>query len=87
MKHGDCCHRSQKGCDCEMQMVKFYRVEGMRCNHCKMSVENALKNLNGVESVAVDLSKKSVAVKGKIDEAVLKSAIEKAGFEFAGEMK
>ena len=87
MKHGDCCHRSQKGCDCEMQMVKFYRVEGMRCNHCKMSVENALKNLDGVESVAVDLSKKSVAVKGKIDEAVLKSAIEKAGFEFAGEMK
>ena len=56
---------------------------------CKWSnfIENALKNLDGVESVAVDLSKKSVAIKGKIDEAVLKSAIEKAGFEFAGEMK
>ncbi|MEG0050046.1 MAG: heavy metal translocating P-type ATPase, partial [Clostridia bacterium] len=34
----------------EHTMEKIVYIEGMSCNHCKMSVEKALKALNGVES-------------------------------------
>ncbi|SHF26012.1 Heavy-metal-associated domain-containing protein [Thermoanaerobacter uzonensis DSM 18761] len=32
-------------------------VKGMSCNHCKISVETALKKLNGVSKAVVDLDK------------------------------
>lgn len=36
-------------------------VKGMTCGHCKSAVEGALKSLNGVSDVNVDLSS------GKVD--------------------
>lgn len=59
-------------------------VAGMSCNHCKMSIENALKTLDGVTSAEVDLAASKVAVKfdeGKTSFDVLKNAIEDAGYE------
>lgn len=59
-------------------------VEGMSCNHCKMSVEKALKTLNGVENATVDLAAKTVAVDfdpSAVDGSSLKKTIEDAGYE------
>ena len=36
-------------------MKKIMTVNGMSCNHCKMSVEKALGAVAGVESAVVDL--------------------------------
>ncbi|HYW96658.1 MAG TPA: permease, partial [Bacteroidales bacterium] len=42
--------------------IKTINVEGMTCNHCKMNVENNIGKLNGIDSVAVDLSTGRVTI-------------------------
>ncbi|KKM11286.1 hypothetical protein SY88_09470 [Clostridiales bacterium PH28_bin88] len=59
-------------------------VEGMTCNHCKMSVEKALTNLAGVNKAEVNLAAKNVTVTfepGKVDITAMKNAITRAGYE------
>lgn len=41
---------------------RFFTVNGMRCEHCKASVENAIKEIAGVETAKVDLANKTVKV-------------------------
>lgn len=62
-------------------------VQGMSCNHCKASVEKALKTLEGVEKAEVDLQKAQVNVEfdpGKISQDDLQEAITSAGYEIVG---
>jgi copper chaperone len=63
-------------------MKKIMLVEGMSCNHCVMAVTKALKELNGVSNVNVDLSSKKVEIEGEnlVDEK-LKEAVEDAGYD------
>ena len=59
-------------------------VEGMSCNHCKASVEKALKTLEGVEQARVDLQKAQVEVEfdpEKISEEELRGAVTAAGYQ------
>lgn len=65
-------------------MPTLYKVKGMSCNHCKASVEKALKALPEVETVSVDLSNGNVAISGKVSPANVEKAVTQAGFEFAG---
>ena len=39
----------------KLRMEKLVSIEGMSCNHCKMNVEKALKEIDGVEEVNVSL--------------------------------
>ncbi len=61
------------------------KVEGMHCNHCASKVETAVKSLDGVKSVKVDLDTKSVEIVSstEIDRVALAKAIENAGFAVA----
>ena len=43
-------------------MKKVFTVNGMKCEHCKAHVENALNTLNGVASVVVSLADHQVSV-------------------------
>jgi copper chaperone len=59
-------------------------VEGMSCDHCKMTVSKAVSALSGVQSVQVSLEEKTVAV--DFDETVqtlsgIKEAIENSGYQ------
>ncbi|TCO66292.1 copper chaperone CopZ [Caldanaerobacter subterraneus] len=59
-------------------------VKGMTCNHCKMSIENALKKLNGVSKAIVDLDKGNVTVTydpAKVSVDDMKKAIIDTGYE------
>lgn len=61
-----------------------YSVPAMRCGHCKASVTEELSEVEGVESVDVDLDTKRVVVAGSgLDDAALRTAIEAAGYEAA----
>ena len=62
----------------------IYRIDGMSCNHCKNSVEKALKALDNVENVEVILGKKEAVVTGKPSDEAVKKAVEDLGFEFKG---
>jgi copper chaperone len=61
-------------------------VQGMTCNHCVMSVTQALKALAGVTSVEVDLQTKRVEVEHEaaVERARLGAAIVAVGFEVSG---
>lgn len=65
---------------------KTLDVKGMTCNHCKMAVTNALKELDGVQDVDVNLETGKVNVTfedGKVTDAQMKEAIEDQGYEVA----
>jgi copper chaperone CopZ len=61
-----------------------YTVPDMTCGHCKQAVTEELTQVEGVESVDVDLETKLVVVQGDgLDDAALRAAIEEAGYEAA----
>ncbi len=61
-----------------------YTVADMSCAHCTQAVSSELRQVGGVESVAVDLDTKLVVVRGeRLDDAALRAAIEAAGYEAA----
>lgn len=61
---------------------KIVSIEGMHCDHCKNSVE---KSINAIEGAVakVNLGKKIavVSMDRHIDDSLLISAVEKAGFK------
>lgn len=60
------------------------KVEGMSCQHCKMSVEKALQKLPGVEKADVNLAAGEVLVIYREDAVTredMKKAIEAAGYD------
>ncbi len=64
-----------------MEKTQEYTVEGMSCNHCKNNVENALKELPGVDSAVVNLADKKAVVSGDVDKKAVIDAIEKVGYK------
>lgn len=64
-------------------MKKQINIEGMSCNHCVKHVQEALKEVGGVNAVKVDLQGKNAIVDLNKDvaDADLKYAVEEAGYE------
>jgi copper chaperone len=58
-------------------------IEGMSCNHCVKRVENALKELEGVQDVKVNLKKKTADIKltADLSSEKIKQAVEEAVYE------
>ncbi|MBU3107682.1 heavy-metal-associated domain-containing protein [Clostridium gasigenes] len=67
-------------------MEKKILVEGMSCGHCVNHVKEALSELNGVTSVAVDLDAKTaiIEVSVYVNDEDIKFAIDDAGYEVVG---
>jgi copper chaperone len=64
--------------------VEILKVEGMSCDHCVQSITKAVKQLDGISSVQVDLASKTVTVDFQTDQsnlAQIKEAIEDQGYE------
>lgn len=56
------------------------KVEGMTCNHCKASVEKALKNVAGVENAEVNLQEGKAKVYGNAPLDQLVAAVQEEGY-------
>ena len=65
-----------------MQTVK---IKGMSCNHCVMAVTKALKEIDGITNVKVDLQKAEATFDeaGPVDMKLVKERIRKAGYDIA----
>ncbi len=65
------------------KMKKVITVNGMSCNHCKMSVEKALKGVEGVEDAVVDLDAKTatVTLNADVTDEAMFEAIKAKDFE------
>lgn len=55
-------------------------VEGMSCDGCEQTVEEALQQVEGVESITVDRTRNSATVDGQADPVTLVTAVEDAGY-------
>lgn len=65
-------------------MEKTLNVQGMSCGHCKMSVEGALKKLDGVSAAEVNLDAGNVDVtfdEAKVNVTAIREAIEEQGYD------
>lgn len=60
-----------------------YQVTGMTCDHCVQAVKGEVAKIDGVSDVAVELDTGSVTVTSEsgLDDAVLRAAIDEAGYE------
>lgn len=67
----------------EIKMVKTIIIEGMQCNHCKMSVEKALNSIEGINRVEVSLENKKAVIESnrEIENDKIKEAIDAIGFQ------
>ncbi len=67
----------------DIRMQKILKVEGMMCPRCVAHVSKALEEVVGVESVEVNLKKKTatVSTKENVSDEALCEAIVKAGYE------
>lgn len=63
--------------------VKTISIEGMHCNHCKMTVEKVLGGLDGITNVEVDLENKNAVIKFSkdVEDSKIREVIEEEGFE------
>jgi len=59
------------------------KINGMSCGHCKMAVEKALAQINGVQSFTVDLEKGEAHITGNPDQKMVIDAIHKLGYQAA----
>jgi len=60
----------------------IYRVPGMHCGNCETAVKQQVSQVEGVESVEIDLETKLVVVRGdSLSDAELRAAIDEAGYD------
>jgi copper chaperone CopZ len=65
-------------------MSRTITVEGMSCEHCERTVEEALEGVDGVAAATADREAASVTVDGTADRAALVAAVEDAGYDCPG---
>ena len=69
-------------CKTNNGMEKTIIITGMNCNHCKMSVENNLKKIEGIDNVIVNLEAKTAIIIGlNYDMEEVKKILSGLGFE------
>jgi copper chaperone CopZ len=59
-----------------------FAVTGMTCDHCRHAVTQEISDVDGVESVAVDLATGTVTVTAAqpVDRADIAAAVDEAGY-------
>ena len=68
-----------------MSHTNTYTVTGMTCGHCVSSVTEEVQEIPGVNAVDVVLDTGAVTVTSEdpIDEAIMRAAVEEAGYQLA----
>ncbi|MDQ4102992.1 MAG: heavy-metal-associated domain-containing protein [Actinomycetota bacterium] len=66
--------------------IRDYVVTGMVCQHCVSAVSQQIGAIEGVTNVEVDLTTGRVSVTSNraLDDAMVRAAIDEAGYEIAG---
>jgi copper chaperone len=68
-----------------MNETRTYVVEGMTCDHCRMSVEEELGEVDGIERVDVRLDDGRVRITGVgYSDDDVRAAVAEAGYAVAG---
>lgn len=74
-------HATLEAAASEEDNVQVFRVEGMDCSHCAQNAAKALRSVEGVEQVEVDLASATARVVGDASFADLAEAVGSLGFK------
>lgn len=61
-------------------MRRTITVEGMSCEHCEETVEEALREVEGVTAAHADRHSESATIEGAVEPTELVTAVEDAGY-------
>ncbi|WP_436900272.1 heavy-metal-associated domain-containing protein [Halovenus halobia] len=64
-------------------MSRTITVDGMSCEHCEQTVEDALEDVTGVTSASADREAGTATIDGEATPDALVTAVEEAGYEAA----
>lgn len=62
-------------------MTETLTVDGMSCDHCEQTVEDAVAELDGVTDARADETTDTLEIEGDPDLAAVHAAVEDAGYE------
>ena len=62
-------------------METIYNIEGVKCGGCVAVVKEKLNDIEGIETVEVDMAKKKLTVVGTADKDVLQKALNDTKFK------
>ena len=62
-------------------METIYNIEGVKCGGCAAVVKEKLNDIEGIETVEVDMAKKKLIVVGTVDKDVLQKALSDTKFK------
>ncbi len=67
-------------------MKQIIQVEGMKCKHCELHVEEAIKKIASVKRVKADRFSSTVKIEAEksIPDSILEAAVKEAGFTYKG---
>jgi len=57
------------------------KLEGLTCQNCAKKIENAVANIEGVESAIIDFENRTLLLSGNFDYNQVLSTIEKLGYK------
>ena len=64
--------------------TQVLKVGGMSCGGCAKHVEKALRSVEGVSAVSVDVPKGTASVEGSASQEALAASLEEAGYPMLG---
>ena len=76
-KHTNKMEIEEKNCN---TLLKF-KIEGMKCNHCKNNVEMNLKKIANITSVEIELEKGIAYINGDVQKETIIAEVEKLGYD------
>lgn len=78
----DCqCHQPVSSTADSQAATRTFRIKGMNCNHCRTSIEKALKEMEGITWVEVSLDAEEARVAGDATDQAIIETIESLGFQ------
>ncbi|HPR64430.1 MAG TPA: permease [Thermoanaerobaculia bacterium] len=73
-------HRSSMAMPVDVENGQEFSIQGMTCQGCVSTVNRAIRKVNGVETVSVDLREGQATVTGDFDAEELVRAVQEAGY-------
>lgn len=79
--HKHChCHEGECSCEGHADQVRQFTIKGMNCSHCATNAENAIRKVEGIERVSVDLASETATIVGNASDEDIVAAVEAIGF-------
>ncbi|NIM15230.1 MAG: hypothetical protein GTO45_24975 [Candidatus Aminicenantes bacterium] len=73
--------RFRKGEIMKEENIHTIKVPDMTCQHCKMTITNALKEIPEIQSVSINLNTREVSVEAALDRQVIVDRIKEKGYK------